>query len=354
MRSAILQDIKKLAFVERDIPACPPDGLRLRVKACGVCATDVKIYNYGHRLLKLPRVLGHELAGVIDEVGPAWTDQYQRGQRVAVCAVINCGQCRFCLRNVPSMCEQLEAFGYHYDGGYQEYLIIPAKSVRCGGVQLLPDNVSFEEAAVAELLACSLNGQALSDFRFGQSVLIIGSGPVGILQALLARARGCAPVYLADVLPEKLELAKEICGAGLAGTLDSRDRSAFVSAGLKLTDGYGFDQVMVCCGVPVAQQAALDLVGKCGCVNFFGGLPQGKSDVVLDTNHIHYKQCRVVGTHGSSVLDNREAITLIAQGQINLKPVITDRLALEDLEPALQVDGKNPRHLKAVVSYEQS
>ena len=353
MRSAILQDIRKLAFVERDVPACPPDGLGLRVKACGVCATDVKIYNYGHRLLRLPRVLGHELAGVIDEVGPAWADQFQRGQRVAVCAVINCGQCRFCLRNVPSMCEQLEAFGYHYDGGYQEYLIIPAKSVRCGGVQPLPDHVSFEEAAVAELLACSLNGQALSDFRFGQSALIIGAGPVGILQALLAHARGCAPVYIADVLPEKLGLAREICGAGLAGALDSRDRQSFVSAGLKVTGGYGFDQVMICCGVPVAQQASLELVAKCGCVNFFGGLPQGKSDVVLDTNHIHYKQFRVVGTHGSSVLDNREAVALIAQGQIDLKPVITDRIELAGLEPALQVGGKDPRHLKAVVSYEE-
>jgi len=353
MRSAILQDIKKLAFVERDIPACPPDGLRLRVKACGVCATDVKIYNYGHRLLKLPRVLGHELAGIIDEVGAAWTGQFTRGQRVAVCAVINCGACRFCLRSAPSMCEQLEAFGYHYDGGYQEYLIIPAKSVRCGGVQVLPDNVSFEEAALAELLACSLNGQALSDFRFGQSVLIIGSGPVGMLQAMLARARGCGPIYLADVLTEKLKLAKQVCGSALAGTLDSRNRAIFVRDALKLSAGEGFDQVMLCCGVAVAQQVSLELVAKCGCVNFFGGLPQGKSEVVLDTNHIHYKQCRVVGTHGSSVLNNREALRLIAQGQISLQKLVTRRIQLQQLETALQLNNKNPCDLKTLVSYEE-
>ena len=94
MRSALLQNIRQLVYVDRDVPVCPPDGLRLRVKACGVCATDVKIYHYGHRLLQLPRVLGHELAGVIDAVGPQWAAQYQPGQRVAVCAVIACGQCR--------------------------------------------------------------------------------------------------------------------------------------------------------------------------------------------------------------------------------------------------------------------
>jgi len=345
MRSALLQNIRQLVYVDRDVPVCPPDGLRLRVKACGVCATDVKIYHYGHRLLQLPRVLGHELAGVIDAVGPQWAAQYQPGQRVAVCAVIACGQCRYCLRNVPSMCERLEAFGYHYDGGYQEYLIVPAKSLRCGGVQLLPDNVSFAEAAVAELLACSLNGQALSDFRFGQSVLIIGAGPVGVLQARLARARGCGPVFITDIVADKL--ARVAALDGLA-TLDADD---LPRAGREATGGYGFDQIMICCGAAPAQQAALELVARCGCVNFFGGLPQGHSDVTLDTNHIHYKQCRVVGTHGSSALDNRDAVALIARGQIRVADLITDRIELAGLTAALESAGQDPRQLKTVVVY---
>jgi L-iditol 2-dehydrogenase len=313
-----------------------------------VCATDVKIYHYGHRLLKLPRVLGHELAGVIDAVGPEWGARYRPGQRVAVCAVINCGLCRFCLRGMPSMCEQLEAFGYHYDGGYQEYLIIPAKSVRCGGVQVLPDNVSFEEAAVAELLACSLNGQALSDFRFGQSVLIIGAGPVGLLQARLARARGCGPVFITDIVADKLARAAD--RDGLA-TLDAAD---LPRAALEATAGYGFDQVMICCGAAAAQQAAIEIVAKGGCVNCFGGLPQGNSDVTLDTNHIHYKQARVVGTHGSSALENQEAVAMIARGQIRVDDLITDRIDLAELESALRSAGQNPQQLKTVVVYQDA
>lgn len=351
MQRAVLKDIKTLAFEEAPIPECPTDGLLLKVKACGVCATDVKIYNYGHHKIRLPRVLGHELAGVIEQVGTAADGGFVLGQRVAVCAVINCGVCEYCLRGLPSMCESLEAFGYHFDGGYQEYMAVPAKSIRCGGVQVLPDAVSFEEAAVAELLACSINGQRLSDFRFGESVLIIGAGPVGLMQARLAKARGCGPIYMADVLPEKLELGMELCRDELAGTLNCRDRGEFIQAAMEVVDGRGFDQVMICCGAAAAQQVSLDLVAKCGCINFFGGLPKGKSDVTLDTNLIHYKQCRVVGTHGSSALDNREAVQLVASGNVVIKDLITSRIELADVEPALQLNPPDPRHLKGVVCY---
>jgi L-iditol 2-dehydrogenase len=351
MQRAVLKEIKTLVFEEVPVPACPPDGLLLNVKACGVCATDVKIYNYGHHKIRLPRVLGHELAGVIEEVGPAADGGFEPGQRVAVCAVINCGVCEYCLRGLPSMCESLEAFGYHFDGGYQEYMAVPAKSIRCGGVQVLPETVSFEEAAVAELLACSINGQRLSDFRFGESVLIIGAGPVGLMQSRLAKARGCGPIYMADVLPEKLELSMELCRGELAGTLNSRDRDGFVQAAMEATNGRGFDQIMICCGAAPAQQVSLDLVAKCGCINFFGGLPKGKSDVTLDTNQIHYKQCRVVGTHGSSALDNREAVQLVARGEVVIRDLITSRIGLSDVESALQLNQPDPKHLKGVVVY---
>lgn len=351
MQKAILKEIKTLVFEEAPVPACPPDGLLLKVKACGICATDVKIYNYGHHKIKLPRVLGHELAGVIEQVGSAADGGFEPGQRVAVCAVVNCGVCEYCLRGLPSMCEKLEAFGYHYDGGYQEYTVVPAQAIRCCGVQVLPETVSFEEAAVAELLACSINGQRLSDFRFGESVLIIGAGPVGLMQARLAKARGCGPIILADVLPEKLKLGLELCGKELEGVLDCTNSDVFVSDAMKLTAGRGFDQVMICCGAAAAQRVALDLVAKCGCVNFFGGLPKGKSDVTLDTNLIHYKQCRVVGTHGSSALDNREAVQRVARGDVVIRDLITSRIGLSELEPALQLNQPDHRQLKGVVVY---
>ncbi|TVQ23187.1 MAG: alcohol dehydrogenase [Spirochaetaceae bacterium] len=354
MRAALLEEVGKLTLVERDVPVCPPDGLLVRVASCGVCTTDVKIYNYGHHKISLPRVLGHELAGVIEEVGPqVQTDgtRYSAGTRVAVCAVINCGECRYCMRGVPSMCERLQAFGYHYDGGYQEHIQVPAVSLRCGGVHPIPENVSDDEAAVAELLACCINGQSLSDVRFGESMLIMGAGPVGIIHAQLAAARGCAPVYISDIVPQKLEVAKRIVGDGLTGTFDARDGEGFERAAAEATGGYGFDQVMIATGVPVAQQAAIRIVAKMGYVNFFGGLPKGKSDVVIDTNEVHYKQCRVVGTHGSSALENRMAIDMIAKGQIDLAPLVTHRIGIDELEGLLKTEQKGADYLKAVVAW---
>lgn len=353
MKRAVLTDVKRMRVESVERPICPSDGLLVRIQTCAVCATDVKIYNYGHHLLKLPRVLGHELAAVIESVGEKQSDRFKPGQRVAICAVINCGECRYCDRAVPSMCENLEAFGYHYDGGYEEYMVVPARAIRCGGVNVLSDQVSFAEASLAELLACAINGQNLSDFRLGESVLIIGSGPVGILHAQLAQRRGASDIYLADINPGKLDSARAICGDNLAGTMVNTDLDEFLREVQNVTDGHGFDQVMLCCNVGEMQRIGLECVAKMGCVNFFGGLPRGNSHVELDTNIIHYRQCRVVGTHGSSALENRMALQLIDRGLIDVKSLISETIGLEGLEESLQINEKNSRRLKCVVSFQE-
>jgi len=351
MKRAVLYEVKKLVLEKVPAPACPSDGLVAQIKTCAVCATDVKIYNYGHRLLKLPRVLGHEIGAVIVQVGDQLKDRYTPGQRIAPCAVINCTECVYCRRGFPSMCLNLRAFGYHFDGGYQEYMIVPYEAIRCGGVNILPENISFAQASLAELLACCINGQRLSEFRLGQSVLIIGSGPVGILHAQLARYQGASEIYLADVVPAKLEQARDLCGKFLSGTLDSTNIQGFTAQVDRISGGLGFDQVMICCSAPQAQQAGLECVARCGCVNLFGGLPHGKSEVLLDANHIHYKQCRLVGTHGSSAEDNRIALDMIANGMIEVDPLVTETITLNDLEDALRLNSKSDRHLKTIVEF---
>ncbi len=351
MKRAVLRDIKKLVFEEVPVPACPKDGILIKVKACAVCATDVKIYNYGHQLVQLPRVLGHEVAGIIDSVGPDMRGRFQAGRHVAVSAVVNCGECLYCRRAVPSMCVNLRAFGYHFDGGYQEYMTVPHEAIRADGVNVLPDELPFTHASLAELLACCINGQRLSEVKLGQSMLILGSGPVGILHTQLAWAQGASSIFLADINPAKLALVQSICGRALTGTLNNENTAEFVKQVNDLTESRGFDQIMVCCSAAPAQQAALECVAKCGCVNLFGGLPKGNSQVLLDTNHIHYKQCRVVGTHGSSASDNRMALELIAQDRIDVKPLITETIGLDRLENALTLDTIPNNRLKTVVVF---
>jgi len=351
MKRAVLQDIKKLTQETVPVPECPQDGLLIEVKACAVCATDVKIYNYGHRLLELPRVLGHEIAGVINQVGEQLKDRFTPGQRVAVCAVVNCGECLYCRRAQPSMCLDLKAFGYHYDGGYQEYMIVPNRAICCGVINFIADHMSFEQAALAELLACCINGQRLSEVQLGQNMLIMGAGPVGILQGQLAKNNGIGEIYFADIADAKLKQVQDICGQFIAGTINSGNSETFVKQVTQITQGKGFDQVMVCCSAGAAQQVALECVAKCGCINLFGGLPEGKSQVLLDTNQIHYKQCRVIGTHGSSVEDNFIALDMIARGRIDVAPLISNLINLDQLENALVLSDQNSDHLKTVVVF---
>ncbi len=350
MKRDVLTDVRKLALEDVPKPACPDDGIIVQVKACAVCATDVKIYNYGHHLLQLPRVLGHEVAGIVDQVGPNVQDRFSAGQRVAVCAVVNCGQCIYCQRAIPSMCVNHKAFGYHFDGGYQQYMVVPNEAIRCLGVNVLSPDISFAQASIAELLACCINGQRLSDFRLGQSVLIIGSGPVGILHAQLSRLQGTSDIYLADINPDKLKQAQSICGRALTGTLMNDGSNLFVKKVKQISGGQGFDHVMVCCSAPAAQQVSLECVAKCGCINLFGGLPKGKSQVTLDTNHIHYKQCRLIGTHGSSSEDNRIALDMISRGMIDVKPLISQTIDIGQLEDALVIN-ENSNRLKTVVEF---
>ena len=351
MKRMLLQDIKQLEHQEVEVPACPVDGLLVRTRACGVCATDVKIYNYGHRLLQLPRVLGHELAGDIVAVGDSVPGTFAAGQRVAVVAGINCTECRYCRRDATSMCENLEAFGYHYDGGYAEYFVVPAPSLRCAGVKAIPDHLDYAEASMMELLACVINGQSMSGIAVGQSITILGAGPVGVLHARLARASGCGPIFLADISPERVAQAATLCGGTVAAVLDCRDAAAFRVEIMQRTDGYGCDQVMTASGAPEAQELAMRLVGKCGCVNLFGGLPQGSPPVAIDTNDIHYRHIRVVGTHGSTPEQNDEALAMIADGRVEVSDLITARIGLDALEEALQLRHAGGRGLKTVVQF---
>jgi len=330
MKAAILRDVKKMEVKDIPTPKCPEDGLLLRVKACAVCGTDVKIYNYGHILLKLPRVLGHENAGVIEEVGPKAGD-FKKGSRVAVAAVINCLKCEFCRAGKPTMCKNLEAFGYHYDGGFEEYMVVPAKAIGADCVNEIPENVSFEEVSLAEPLACCIHGQKLSGVELGKSVAVVGAGPLGSMHAQLARMAGAYPVILIDVEAKRLEMAE------FSRPTFSIDASKDdpVKKVMEITGGRGLDCVIVACSAKPAQRYSLELVARCGSVNFFGGLPKTDSMVELDTNLIHYKECRVVGTHGSAAVDNRNAIKLIASGEINVRALISKKISIDQLEGAL-------------------
>ncbi|MGH3454068.1 MAG: alcohol dehydrogenase catalytic domain-containing protein, partial [Nocardioidaceae bacterium] len=185
-------------------PAAGVGEVKIRVGACSTCGTDVKIYNHGHQHLDPPRVMGHEVAGDVVDVGDDVTG-WASGERVQVIAAVPCGRCQDCRRGRMTICPNQTSVGYHYDGGFAEYLVVPRAVLAVDGLNRIPDGVSFAEASVAEPLACVLNGQELAGVGAGDDVVVVGAGPIGCLHVRLARARGANRVFLVELNRARLD-----------------------------------------------------------------------------------------------------------------------------------------------------
>ncbi|MFC6081701.1 zinc-dependent dehydrogenase [Sphaerisporangium aureirubrum] len=308
-------------------PEPGPGDVKIRVRNCSTCGTDVKIFKHGHHHIRPPRVMGHEIAGEIVETGAEVTG-WAPGDRVQVIAAIPCGRCEECLRGRLTVCPNQESMGYHYDGGFAEYMVVPAKVLAVDGLNRIPDGVGYDEASVAEPLACVLNGQELARVGEGDDVVILGAGPIGCLHVRLARSRGAGRVVLADLNAERLAMA-----AGLVRpdeTISGADADV-VDEVLKLTGGRGADVVITAAASGAAQQQALQMTARQGRISFFGGLPKDDPIIRLDSNLVHYRELTIVGANGSSPRHNAQALGLIATGAVPVADLITHRIPLSEV-----------------------
>ena len=331
MQTARLYAPGDLRLESLPVPEAGPGDLVLRVLACGTCGTDVKVSRFGHQHISLPRVIGHEVAGEIVAVGSGV--EWSVGDRVQVIAAIPDGVCFQCRRGFETVCEDLESIGYQYDGGFAEFMRVPAKVLAVDGVNRIPDGLTPAEAAVTEPLACVLNGQELVSVGAGDSVVVMGAGPIGCLHVRLARARGASKVFLIDVNAARLELAARLGADALinASTVDP------IAAVRDLTDGRGADVVITAAASKVAQEQALSMAVARGRISLFGGLPKDDSVIQSDSNVIHYRELSVVGSYGSAPRHNREALSLIASGTVPVADLITHRLPLDRVADALDL-----------------
>jgi len=306
-------------------PTAGPGDLLIRVRNCSICGTDAKIWRSGHPDLSPPRVLGHELAGEVVEVAGG-AGGWAVGDRVQVIAAIPDGTCHECRHGWQTVCPNQERIGYQHDGGFAELMRVPAQALAVGGVNRLPEGMSFAEASVAEPLSCVLNGQEQARVGGGQTVVVVGAGPTGCLHVRLARARGAARVLLIELNARRLELA-----AGLVAPDEAiaADGTGTVEAVRTLTGGRGADVVIVAAGSGGAQEDALRMAARRGTVSFFGGLPKDRPTIACDANIVHYREVGIVGANGSSPDHNRQALELIASGAVPVADLITDRLPLE-------------------------
>ncbi len=314
-------------------PSPGPGDVKIRVRNCSTCGTDVKISKFGHHHIRPPRVMGHEIAGEVAEVGAGVTG-HRPGDRVQVIAAIPCGRCEECRRGRMTVCPNQESMGYHYDGGFAEYTVVPAKVLAVDGLNRIPDGLGFDEASVAEPLACVLNGQELARVGDGDDVVIIGAGPIGCLHVRLARSRGAARVFLADLNPERLAMSAERVKP------DAALHGAVVDQVLKLTDGRGADVVITAAASGAAQEQGLRMAARQGRVSFFGGLPKDDPVIACDSNLVHYRELTIVGANGSSPAHNARALDLIASGAVPVADLITDHLPLSRVLEGIDIVGR--------------
>jgi len=333
----------------KDIPK-PEIGdseVLLKVKACSICGTDQKIYKYGHFKIneRNEQILGHEISGVIEEVGEK-VDYYKRGMRIALAPNVGCGFCEVCRKGLEQLCLDYNAFGISWPGGFAEYVKIPEIAVKHGNLVEISESLSYEEAAIIEPLSCCYNAYESLKVRPGESLLIFGAGPMGILHLILNKHLGIGIAIVVDIDEKRLKLS-QVFGADHLIKSSSRIKKTIMS----LTNGVGVDNIITAAPVPEIQEEALELVAINGKINFFAGLPAGREEIKLNSNTIHYKQLRITGTTGSSLTQFRQTVKLSQNAGLNLKQIITKKIALEELSTIFKDVSVFKNNMKIVVSF---
>lgn len=334
MKAAVFHARDDVGIEDIPRPVPGPGTIRVKVEACAVCGTDLRIYRKGDHRVAYPVVGGHEIAGIVDAAGKG-VKEYREGERVCVAPGHGCGECRMCRNGYPNVClDPFPSMGYKINGGFEEYMIVPEHIVRLGFVNRIPDELSFDQASLSEIVACCINGQSNAPPAPGETVLVLGSGPAGIIHTLLSKLNGAGKVIIAQRSRERLDLASSLFSVDRAVSIAAEDLTEVV---MEETEGAGADVVFVCAPSGEAQETALQLAGPRGRVNFFGGLPKNESSITIDANIIHYKEIFLSGASSSHPADNRRALQLLAERKIDPDKLITHTFELDQIERAFEL-----------------
>ncbi|MGA2098084.1 MAG: galactitol-1-phosphate 5-dehydrogenase [Candidatus Acidiferrum sp.] len=320
MKALLLSEYKHLAVAEIPEPAPGPGEVLVRVAACGICGSDVHGYDGSSGRRIPPIVMGHEAAGTIAALGDG-VDSFAVGDRVTFDSTVYCGACGNCRRGDVNLCDHRQVLGvscgdYRRAGAFAEYVAVPARIL-----YRLPDMLSFAEAAMLEAVSVALHGVALAEILTDSTALVVGAGMIGLLTLQALRAAGCARVFVTDLDYTRLKLARE---TGDAEVLSSE--KDIVPEILQLTGGVGVDVAIEAVGRNETVKASIDSVRKGGTVVLVGNI---SPEVTLPLQQVVTRQIRLQGSCGSAG-EYTQAIALIANGAIQVKPLITAMAPLED------------------------
>jgi len=332
MKAVVYYGPKDVRVETVPLPPCANGEVRVKVDACAVCGTDLKAYVHGNPRIKPPQIIGHEFTGLVETVGEQ-VDGLSIGQRVVMATSISCGECFYCARGWRNLCTAVAPMGFAYPGGMAEFVTIPARALEHGHVIEVPETVRPEHAALAEPLSCTVNSAENCVIGTGDTVVVVGAGPMGIMNACTARHFGAETIVLAEINETRLEQAETFGFERLVNPATADLRHIVMDK----TSGIGADVVIVAAPVARPQEQALDMVRKRGTVCLFASLPVGASMLSVDSRLVHYGEIRVVGTSDSTPRHVRKAVELIAAGAFPAEKLVTHVLGLDDVSDAFEL-----------------
>jgi L-iditol 2-dehydrogenase len=341
MTAAVLYGKEDVQIETVDVPAIGRGDVLVRVRAALTCGTDVKVFRRGYhaRMIVPPALFGHELGGDIVAMGKD-VRGFKMGQRVVAANSAPCGTCYYCQHNSENLCEDL----LFNNGAYAEYIRIPERIVRRNMYEV-PDHVSYQDAALVEPLACVLRGLEESGVRPGDTVAVIGLGPIGMMFVRLAKAVCNARVIAIGRRPQQLLRASRM---GADETVLNCEGADVVGPVHEMTEGRGADVVIEAVGLPEVWQLAIKLLRRGGVVNFFGGCPDG-TNLSLDTNLLHYSEltCKASFHHTPALI--KKALELVSRGYVGAKDFVNHSEPLTNLLQVMQHLMSHNGHLKTAI-----
>jgi L-iditol 2-dehydrogenase len=340
MMAAVLYGKEHLQVEPVAVPTIASGDILVRVKVALTCGTDVKVFRRGYhaRMIVPPAVFGHELAGDVVKIGEDVTN-FAVGQRVVAANSAPCGECFFCHRGLENLCEDL----LFNNGAYAQYIRIPARIVQ-RNTYLIPDQVGYQDAALVEPLACVVRGFEETAPRAGDTVAIVGLGPIGLMFVKLAKLYGCRVIAVGR---RKTQLDRA-AALGADELIAAGEHSDPVKSIREMTHGRGVDIAIEAVGKPQTWQWAVNMVRRGGTVNFFGGCPN-ESKVNLDTALLHYSEitCKASFHHTPAYI--RKALELVCAGHITASVFVNKEEPLANLLEVMRHLMSHNGHLKTAI-----
>jgi L-iditol 2-dehydrogenase len=340
MMAAVLYGKEDLKVEPVAVPPIEPGDILVRVKAALTCGTDVKVFRRGYhaRMIVPPALFGHELAGDIVSVGSAVTG-FRVGQRVVAANSAPCGKCFYCRKHNENLCEDL----LFNNGAYAEYMRIPARIVE-KNTYVLPEQVSYQDAALAEPLACVMRGLEEVNLRPDDTLAVIGLGPIGMMFVKLAKVRGIRVIAVGRRKAQTDRAAR----MGADEVLVSDGSNDIVSEVRRATGGHGVDVAIEAVGIPETWEQAVRMVRRGGTVNFFGGCPSN-TQVALDTSLLHYSEITCKASFHFTPRHVKQALDSVARGEITAADFVNRVEPLENLLEVMRHLMSHNGHLKTAI-----